>query len=75
MEVVAEGAINGAITSGGGFSSFYPIPSFQQEAVAAYFVAAAAANHTPAKGYGNGRGYPDLSFASGYYKIMNGGNW
>ena len=60
---------------GGGFSSSYPLPSLQQDAVAAYFIAAAAANHTPATGYGNGRGYPDLSVAAGYYKILVGGKW
>ena len=67
--------MNSVITSGGGFSSSYPLPSFQRDAVAAYFIAAAAANHTPVTGYGNGRGYPDLTLSGVYYRIIVGGQW
>ncbi|KAL1966448.1 hypothetical protein VTN77DRAFT_4590 [Rasamsonia byssochlamydoides] len=60
-----------AFASGGGFSNIYPIPSYQADAVAAYFK-----NHTPPYAYyeGNasfgangglynrlGRGYPDVA--------------
>ena len=63
----------GAITSGGGFSSFYPQPSYQKEAVAGYFTLAKNAGQTPIAGYNAaGRGYPDLSLAGLAYAVVIG---
>ena len=45
-EVVCQGSTH-AITSGGGFSTYYVQPSFQTSAVAAYFLAASSIGHTP----------------------------
>ena len=61
-------------TSGGGFSNFYPRPSFQSANVDAYFVAAASDGHTPVPGYGTGRGYPDLSLAGLNYIVRVAGH-
>ena len=64
----------GTITSGGGFSTRYPQPSFQKKAVAAYFTTAAAAGKSPVTGYAvTGRGFPDVSLAGHNYRIYVGG--
>ena len=53
------------ITSGGGFSSFYPQPSWQ----------AADVDTTPGSGYNpRGRGYPDLSLLGVDYAVVVGGS-
>ena len=63
-----------SITSGGGFSSSYPRPSWQDTAVSGYFTAAAAAGQSPPAGYAtNGRGYPDISLAGLSYEVVVGG--
>jgi hypothetical protein len=62
------------ITSGGGFSTSYPRPSWQEKAVTGYFAAAAAAGQSPPAGYAtNGRGYPDISLAGLSYDVVVGG--
>jgi tripeptidyl-peptidase I len=62
------------ITSGGGFSTYYPQPSFQTKAVESYFVTAKESNQNPVKGYNpEGRGYPDISLAGANYLIVVGG--
>jgi hypothetical protein len=61
------------ITSGGGFSEYYPVPSWQKSSISAYFTHAAAAGHTPALGYGAGRGFPDVSLAGVSYAVIIGG--
>ena len=68
-------ANNGAtITTGGGFSTHYPQPSFQKKQVAAYFATAAAAGKSPVTGYAvTGRGFPDVSLAGHNYKVYIGG--
>ena len=72
--MVCQGFKNdSATTSGGGFSRFYPRPSYQKGHVDAYFAAAASANHTPVAGYGDGRGYPDISLAGYNYIARIGG--
>lgn len=61
------------ITSGGGFSNYYPAPSFQTAAISAYFASVASSNQMPYPGYGTGRGYPDISLAgSTYYTVLGG---
>jgi hypothetical protein len=73
-ETVAQGDISGIITSGGGFSEYYPMPAWQAAAVSAYFTSAAAALHTPMAGYATaGRGYPDVSLAGLNYVLYVGG--
>lgn len=63
-ESVAQSDVNGAITSGGGFSIHYPRPYWQSGAVSAYFTGASASGPSPLPGYNrNGRGYPDISAA------------
>ena len=73
-EIVAQGDVSGIITSGGGFSEYYPVPSWQAAAVTAYFTSAAAMGQTPMAGYStNGRGYPDVSLAGLSYVMYVGG--
>jgi hypothetical protein len=73
VEVVAQGDTDGVITSGGGFSEYYPVPSWQRSSISTYFTHAAAAGHTPALGYGAGRGFPDVSLAGVSYAVIIGG--
>jgi tripeptidyl-peptidase I len=62
------------ITSGGGFSTKYPQPSFQTKVVESYFVSARESNRNPVRGYNpEGRGYPDISLAGANYLIVVGG--
>jgi hypothetical protein len=74
-EVVAQSdtSSGSSFTTGGGFSDYYPAPSWQTSAISAYFTAAAAAGHTPVTGYGAGRGFPDLSVAGVNYMVVIGG--
>ena len=52
------------ITTGGGFSTYFPQPSWQQAAVKSYF----AKQQNSAPGYNRyGRGYPDISLIGTYY--------
>jgi len=70
-ELVCQAQLGGVITSGGGFSTYYPQPSWQTAQVNAYFAAAALANTNPAPGYNKaGRGYPDLAFLGVYYQVV-----
>eukprot|EP01040_Poterioochromonas_malhamensis_P005974 gene5974-6421_t len=64
------------ITTGGGMSNAYSLPSFQQSQVKDYFNAVAGTNLAPAPGYNlSGRGYPDISFLAHAYLIaVNGTN-
>jgi tripeptidyl-peptidase-1 len=54
------------ITSGGGFSTYYLQPEWQQEAVRKYL-----SLQQPAPGYnGQGRGYPDVSLVAVDFEIV-----
>ena len=54
----------GHITSGGGFSKFYPRPDWQDAAVNGYMIARDSSGQIPVPGYDTSfRGIPDLSFA------------
>lgn len=64
-----------SITSGGGFSSFYPVPDYQQSAIDDYFASAAAADNSPVSGYSIGRGYPDITLAGYNYYTRIGGKY
>jgi tripeptidyl-peptidase I len=73
-EIVCSSDTSASITSGGGFSILHVQPSFQTEAVAQYFVTAAADNKTPIAGYSAaGRGFPDVSLAGSNYYVYIGG--
>ena len=55
------------ITSGGGFSTYYPSPPWQNATTANYFNTLST---SPSSGYNpNGRGYPDVSLISVYYQV------
>jgi tripeptidyl-peptidase I len=72
---VAEGSTSGGITSGGGFSTYYPQHTWQSAAVSGYFPTAATLGKSPKPGYAaNGRAYPDISLAGMNYLVIIGGN-
>jgi tripeptidyl-peptidase-1 len=61
------GAEKAWVGGGGGFSSHFAAPAYQQEAVAGYLKAAGAASKLPNLSHYNakGRGYPDVSALAG----------
>jgi hypothetical protein len=63
------------ITSGGGFSLFNSLPSWQSTAVNGYF--SSNKNNIPSSGYKtNARGYPDISaLGANYFVILNGNGY
>jgi len=68
-EVACDGNLGGVITSGGGFSTYYPVPTWQRNAVSNYI-----GYSNPAQGYNpQGRGYPDVSFLGRNYPTIIGG--
>lgn len=72
-ELACQSQLGGVITSGGGFSTYYAQPSWQQSTVTAYFNGLTAAT-TPAAGYNkNGRGIPDMAMLGVYYQVVLGG--
>ncbi len=73
-EVACTSDGGGVITTGGGFSDRYPVPSWQQTQVTRYFNQVLGTNLNPAKGYNpNGRGYPDVSAMAASYAVMAAG--
>jgi tripeptidyl-peptidase-1 len=69
---IKNGVITGAvITSGGGFSTYWPTPAWQKTHVTKYFKSLSTA---PAAGYNpGGRGYPDVSFLGVTYNVYTAG--
>ena len=66
------------ITSGGGFSDFYPRPAYQNNSkLVDAFLAGAAADGTlpPTSMFGTGRAYPDIALLAHAYPTLVGGNW
>ena len=59
------------ITSGGGFATQLPRPSYQTSAVATYFTKVTI---PPPEGYGKGKGIPDVSLLGTDYTIVNADN-
>ncbi|KAJ7870933.1 subtilisin-like protein [Mycena olivaceomarginata] len=57
--------------TGGGFSNYFPIPSYQSDAVAGFL------KQLPTEFQGifnsNGRGYPDVSLQGSSFAVVNGG--
>ena len=71
-EVACQSNTGGVITSGGGFSTGYSRPGWQDAAVTGYFSGLSSA---PSAGYNpNGRGYPDLAMIGVYYEAIIGGS-
>jgi tripeptidyl-peptidase-1 len=70
-EVACSSDTGGIITSGGGFSDVYPMPSYQYAAVRdGYLAGLSASDNAPAPGYSRtGRAYPDIS-ALGYNYLL-----
>ncbi|OQR87000.1 tripeptidyl-peptidase [Achlya hypogyna] len=68
-EVVCSAATGGTITSGGGFSNYYPTPSWQAKAVLSYL---AGPNVPKQVGYFNpkGRGYPDVTAIGDFFPVF-----
>ena len=59
---------------GGGFSTYYPTPSYQKDIVSEYFNGLAA-DTTPTSGYNpHGRAYPDVSIIGVWYETFVQGN-
>ena len=68
--VVVQSNLGGIITSGGGFSTYFPQPSWQTAAVSNYFNEMAAASTTPVIGFNSqGRGIPDISLLGVNYQV------
>jgi tripeptidyl-peptidase-1 len=62
--------VSGIITSGGGFSTYFPQPSYQKAAVAKYF---SRLKSQPRSGYNpNGRAYPDVALIGVRYVTVLG---
>lgn len=75
-EEVCPANTTGRITSGGGFSTTYPLPKWQAATVARYFTSVAATGDTPVPGFNrSGRAYPDISAMGVNYSVMYGGDW
>lgn len=71
-EIVCQSQLGGVITSGGGFSTFFPQPAYQTSAVSSYF---AGLTTQPASGYNkNGRAIPDMAMLGVAYQVMVGGS-
>jgi tripeptidyl-peptidase-1 len=68
-EIMCSSSTGGGVTSGGGFSDYYPMPHYQKAAYQAYF-ANPAAKLPPSNMYnGGGRGYPDVAMLGHNYVI------
>ena len=68
-EIASQSQLGGVITTGGGFSTYWATPSWQQSAVDDYF-SGLSSKETPHDGYNpNGRGYPDVSLIGVWYEI------
>lgn len=71
-EIACQSQLGGVITSGGGFSTYYPAPSWQTSTMSYYFNnLAASGTPVPKSGYNpNGRGYPDISLIGVNYQVI-----
>jgi tripeptidyl-peptidase-1 len=76
-EVACTSNGGGVITSGGGFSNVFGLPSWQNDAVAGgYFSEIFTIGEEPATGYNtSGRGYPDISAMAYNYYFLEGDQW
>jgi tripeptidyl-peptidase-1 len=66
-EIACQSQLGGIITTGGGFSTYYSTPSYQQSIVDYYFD---NLKSKPRSGYNSeGRGYPDIAFIGVNYQV------
>eukprot|EP01031_Cornospumella_fuschlensis_P032428 gene32428-39213_t len=73
-EIACQSQLGGLITTGGGFSTYYPVPSWQEETTSYYF-SHLSAGETPTSGYNSqGRGYPDISLIGVEYQVIIDGD-
>jgi tripeptidyl-peptidase-1 len=71
-EIAASTDTGAGITSGGGFSTYYAQPSWQQSAVSSYF---SSLSKQPSAGFNSkGRAYPDVSLVGVNYDAIIGGD-
>jgi tripeptidyl-peptidase-1 len=71
-EVACTSNNGGLITTGGGFSVFFPRPSYQDAAIKQYLTT--APNLPPSSMYNTaGRGYPDVALLGHNYQVVIGG--
>ena len=74
-EVACQSNLGSSITTGGGISAGYALPSWQASVVNAYFTSVAGTSKAPAAGYPtstatSGRGYPDISALAKNYVVI-----
>ncbi len=70
-EVTCQSQHGGVITSGGGFSTYYPAPDWQAGIVNNYL---GTTTHTPTPGFNPlGRAYPDISLLATDYPVFIAG--
>jgi tripeptidyl-peptidase-1 len=76
-EVACTSDGGGVITSGGGFSNVFGMPSWQLTAVAGgYFSEMLISFDQPAPGFNvSGRAYPDISAMAYNYNVLQGNEW
>lgn len=72
-EIACQSQEGGLITTGGGFSTIFEAPAWQQSTIKGYFNGLSR-NQTPVTGYAtSGRGYPDVSALGRNYVVVIGG--
>jgi tripeptidyl-peptidase-1 len=64
-EIVCQSDLGGVITSGGGFSEYYPRPTWQTDSVEAYFNLSSGLDLESFSS--GGRAYPDVSWSLYYH--------
>jgi len=77
-EVACQSKLDAGITSGGGFSSYSPVPQYQIDTLNNYFSNAGdiKSGYKQYLSHGTlvyGRGYPDVAMAGSWYHIIIGG--
>ena len=72
-EIVCQSDKDGIITSGGGFSTYYPQPAYQRNTTSEYF-AQFTSTTGPYPGFNSSkRGYPDITAAGSNFLYVSGG--
>ncbi len=73
-EVACQSTLGSSITTGGGFSHTYTLPSWQAAAVSGYFARVSGTSQAPQAGYNpTMRGYPDISALANKYQVVANG--
>jgi tripeptidyl-peptidase I len=74
-EIACQADLGGIITSGGGFSTIFTRPDWQNDAVNSYLNRTHGTVQAPSPGFGSGRGFPDVSLLAREYVVALGGNF